>query len=148
MSAKTPTSPGKTDESRSTAPNSTKPLEFSPVQVGNFEYTVEYRIQELEALLGQTHWEHLYPYTVQAMELYKTLQDLYDFQRPNIRKMIELYKTGQLTIPCSKKIWLANGEVIDGPPKEFVKGVCYIQEVLIPILINDIVLYAKMTFRA
>jgi len=65
------------------------------------------RIKELQSFLGLARWE---------------------YQRVNTLKLIEMYKSGELTIPCSHKVWLANGEVIDGPPKNAAPGVCYISE--------------------
>lgn len=101
-----------------------KPLTFAPAVVGTYEYTVETRIKQLESLLVQAKWE---------------------YQRVNIIKAIEMYQSGELTIPCSHKVWFANGEVIDGPPKNVIPGVCYISEVCISILYSPPVRHTNLT---
>jgi hypothetical protein len=107
MSANTPTTTSKAADNETPAQDPKKPLVFAPGVVGTFEHVVEQRIELLESLLGQERWE---------------------YQRVNTLKVIEMYKSGELTIPCSHEVWLANGEVINGPPKKAVPGVCYISE--------------------
>jgi hypothetical protein len=97
-------------ETPTQADKSPTKLVFSPAVMGTYEYPVEKRLEELQELLGQEKWQH---------------------QHINIKKAIAMYEAGELPLPDWQRIWLANGELIDGLPDSAPEGIYFWPEVCI-----------------